>query len=120
MSTGGHVTLSADVQPVENRQRSADQESADRVKDHDEYEDGDDSTSLFRDGMPGVMTLTEVKDQVDLDGMSVRVRGSQAYAADLVGWDKGSVEDTRSIKGIIAELVATLGPELAQKLVITF
>lgn len=33
---------------------------------------------------------------------------------DLVGWETSSVKDPQAIKGIVAELAATLGPEVVK------
>jgi arginine-tRNA-protein transferase len=37
-----------------------------------------------------------------------------------MAWEDGDVKDSRSLKGIVAELVACVGPEVAKQVVITF
>jgi arginine-tRNA-protein transferase len=44
--------------------------------------------------------------------------GRMAEAQDLVSWDSGDIKDPRSVKGIIGELVACLGPEAAAEVVV--
>ncbi|KAF9883582.1 Arginyl-tRNA--protein transferase 1 [Aspergillus nanangensis] len=71
----------------------------------------DEEVSLFDVHMPGVMTLEEVK-AVDLDHWLLLVHGSFVHMIDLVGWERMPLDSPQSIKGIIAELAATLGPEV--------
>lgn len=77
--------------------------------------------SLIELGMPGVLTLSELKSQVDLDHMRISLgRGGVHHMQDIVSWDEGSETDSTSIKGIIAEMAACLGPDLAQSVVVDF
>lgn len=39
---------------------------------------------------------------------------------DLLAWESGDIKDSRSLKGIIAELVAFLGPEVAKEVIVSF
>ena len=43
---------------------------------------------------------------------------SADWTQDLVSWDSGDLRNPRSIKGIIGELVACLGPEAAWQVVV--
>jgi arginine-tRNA-protein transferase len=44
----------------------------------------------------------------------------EAETGDLVSWDTSDIGSTRSIKGIIAELVAVVGAEAAREMVVYF
>ncbi|KUJ18122.1 arginine-tRNA-protein transferase-like protein 1 [Mollisia scopiformis] len=74
---------------------------------------------LFSRGMPGVMTKEQILAEVDLDHIKLRVRGTDAEACDLVGWEESELESTYSIKGSIAELAAAVGPECAREMVVS-
>ncbi|EEP81585.1 conserved hypothetical protein [Uncinocarpus reesii 1704] len=67
--------------------------------------------SLFDIDMPGVLTLDELKAQVDLDHCRLLVHNSLVEMTDLVGWESSDIKNPHAIKGIIAELAATLGPK---------
>jgi len=77
-------------------------------------------TSLFDLKVPGIMTAEEVEEQLDLDSMPIRVGNRPARAQDLMSWDGAELRNPRSIKGIIGELVACLGSEAAQQVVVEF
>jgi len=77
--------------------------------------------SLIELGMPGVLTLSELKSQVNLDHMKISLgRGGVHHVEDTVSWGDGSETDPTSIKGIIAEMAACLGPEMAESVVVDF
>jgi arginine-tRNA-protein transferase len=59
--------------------------------------------------MPGVLTVDEVK-KLDLGSWPLLIHGSFVHMSDLVGWEKMPIDEPQSIKGIVAELAATLGP----------
>ncbi|KAE8147746.1 Arginyl-tRNA-protein transferase [Aspergillus avenaceus] len=84
--------------------------AVDDVADAD-AEINDEEVSLFDLHMPGVMTLEEVK-ALDLDHWLLLVHGSFVHMIDLVGWEKMPIDHPQSVKGIIAELAASLGPNL--------
>ncbi|KAE8452796.1 hypothetical protein EG329_013068 [Mollisiaceae sp. DMI_Dod_QoI] len=73
---------------------------------------------LFSRGVPGVMTKEQLLEEVDLDHVRLRVRGTNAETCDLVGWDESELDSTNSVKGIIAELAAAVGPECAKEMVV--
>lgn len=75
-------------------------------------------TSLFELKVPGVMTAEEMEEQLDLDSMPISVGNRMAEAQHLVSWDSADLRNPRSIKGIIGELVACLGPEAAWQVVV--
>ncbi|XPS95143.1 Arginyltransferase [Ascochyta lentis] len=74
--------------------------------------------SLFDLKVPGVMTEDEMERTLDLGSTPIRVRGRLAEAQHLVSWDDGDIRQPHSIKGIIGELVACLGPEAASQVVV--
>lgn len=87
--------------------------------------------SLFDINMPGVLTLEEVK-ALDLDHWHLLYHGSFVQmdvsvffplgshggdsnpVKDLVGWDKMPMDSPQSVKGIVAELAAVLGPKIVK------
>ena len=42
------------------------------------------------------------------------------FQQDLAAWEGGDIKDPASLKGIIAELVACLGPDVARQVVVAF
>ncbi|KAH6870786.1 arginine-tRNA-protein transferase, partial [Alternaria rosae] len=77
-----------------------------------------DGMSLFDLKVPGLMTVEEIEQQLDLATMPIRVRGQMAEAQDLVSWEGSDLKNPRSIKGIIGEMVACMGPEVAWQVVV--
>ncbi|KAI8934530.1 hypothetical protein NX059_008229 [Plenodomus lindquistii] len=75
-------------------------------------------TSLFDLKVPGLMTAEEIEEQLDLDSMPICIRNRIVEAQDLVSWDSADLKNPRSIKGIIGELVACLGPEAAWQVIV--
>lgn len=77
--------------------------------------------SLLSLGMPGVLSLPELKRAVDLDEMKIFLgKGGVHRTQDIVSWGEGEETDPTSIKGVIAEFAACLGPELARGVVVNF
>ncbi|EEH23067.2 hypothetical protein PABG_05278 [Paracoccidioides brasiliensis Pb03] len=79
-----------------------------------ESEPNEEEMSLFDIHMPGVLTLKEVEEQIDLDHWQLFVHGVLVEMIDLVPWDKSDIMNPQSIKGIVAELAAALGPEVVK------
>ncbi|EEA26558.1 hypothetical protein EYB25_003790 [Talaromyces marneffei] len=75
----------------------------------------EEALSLFSIGMPGVLTAEEVLSQMDLDHWLLLVHGTFVHMEDLVGWETAQITDAQSVKGIVGELVAVLGVEVAKK-----
>lgn len=75
----------------------------------------EESLSLFSIQMPGVMTADEVLKEIDLDHWLLLAYGTFIHMEDLVGWEDANITDPQSVKGIVAELVAVLGVEVAKK-----
>lgn len=76
--------------------------------------------SLFDLKVPGLMTVEEIEEQVELDDLALKVRAAPVTlkTSMLVAWSNSDLRDPRSIKGIIGELVACIGPEVARKIVV--
>ena len=81
--------------------------------------------------VPGVTSLTTLPQTLDLDRMKVTfnrgVPGADEGAEDsedvyefqrLRTWNQGQVEDTGTLKGIVAELAACVGAEVAGEVVV--
>ncbi|KAJ0422867.1 arginine-tRNA-protein transferase [Aspergillus carlsbadensis] len=105
-----YVSLSRDRQTAisstenPNESKANDEEAADA-------EINDEEVSLFTLHMPGVLTVDEVQ-KLDLGSWPLLVHGSFVHMADLVGWERMPIDEPQSIKGIIAELAAVLGPDV--------
>lgn len=79
------------------------------------------SLSLLELGMPGVLSLAQLRQQIDLDDVKISLgRGGIHRTPDIVSWNDGSETDASSIKGVIAEFAACLGPELVEGVVVDF
>ena len=73
--------------------------------------------SLFNYNIPGVLKLEEVE-KLDLDHWKLLVRKMLVDFEDLKGWEKSSMTDPQSLKGIAAELAAALGPKVVKESVV--
>jgi hypothetical protein len=69
--------------------------------------------------MPGVLSQDYV-DSLPNGSIAMRIRGQFVSAEDLLSWDEGSIDDPFTIKGIVSELVATVGQDCASEMVVTF
>jgi arginyl-tRNA---protein transferase len=67
--------------------------------------------SLFDYHVPGILTKEEVE-RFKLGEWGLLVRTSFVEMKAVSGWDEMKVTDPQSIKGIVAELAAALGPEI--------
>ncbi|KAF1951026.1 arginine-tRNA-protein transferase 1 [Byssothecium circinans] len=76
--------------------------------------------SLFDLKIPGVMAAEEVERDYPLDRQRITARGRMFEAEDLMAWDDSNIKNAKSLKGIIAELVAVMGPEVAGQVVVAF
>ena len=78
------------------------------------------SLSLLRLGMPGLMSLPDLR-ALDLDTVTITLgRGQTHEMQDLVSWTDGSDTDGTTIKGKIAEFAACVGPEVVGEIVVDF
>ncbi|PYI35327.1 Arginyl-tRNA-protein transferase [Aspergillus indologenus CBS 114.80] len=107
LDTRPYVSLSRD------RQAATTTTTAEKISESDtaDAEINDEDMSLFDLHMPGVLTLDEVK-ALDLDHWLLLVHGSFVHMIDLVGWERMPIDNPQSVKGIVAELAAVLGPEV--------
>ncbi|KAL1617854.1 Arginyl-tRNA--protein transferase 1 [Neofusicoccum ribis] len=80
----------------------------------------DEGLSLMELGMPGVMKLDQLSEQVNLGKIKIAIpkAGLIAHMEDLVTWDQGTATDKVSLKGHIAEMAACVGPEVANEMVV--
>jgi arginine-tRNA-protein transferase len=98
-------------------------EDNDDTDEQSEEEDGpipEPERPVFERSMPGLLTKEQLLTEIDLDHIKIRVRDMEAETGDLVSWDTSDIGSTRSIKGIIAELVAVVGAEAAREMVVYF
>jgi arginyl-tRNA---protein transferase len=68
--------------------------------------------SLFDYHVPGILTKEEVAEKLDLNHWKLLVRRMLVDMEDLNGWESSKITDPQSLKGIVAELAAALGPEV--------
>lgn len=81
--------------------------------------DDDDETPLFKSNMPGLPSV-ELMRRAPLDIIPVRVNAGIISAGDLFDWKHEEVDDPRCAKGMIAALVAAVGPELMMQWALDF
>ncbi|KAI0013272.1 arginine-tRNA-protein transferase [Xylariaceae sp. FL0662B] len=75
----------------------------------------DTEITLFNSDMPGIPSIGQVS-SFDLDHIVVRLDRFDCYAADFFDWHDERIEDGKSVKAAVAELVAAVGLELSQNL----
>ncbi|KAK2758282.1 Arginyl-tRNA--protein transferase 1 [Arachnomyces sp. PD_36] len=75
----------------------------------------DEDRSLFDVGMPGVLTRQQLQSQVDLDSWRLLIRGMIVSMEDLVSWEESDIMNPHSLKGIVGELAAVLGPRVVRE-----
>jgi arginyl-tRNA---protein transferase len=95
------------------------------LDDEGEFDDDDSPVPnpdlpLFARAMPGILSRDQLLSDIDLDHIKLRVRDAEAETCDLVNWDTSDMDNSDSIKGIIAELVAAVGPEIGRKMIVSF
>ncbi|CEO60412.1 Putative Arginyl-tRNA--protein transferase 1 [Penicillium brasilianum] len=108
----GELSKKLDTQPYVSMSRERAPQDARPFPDIDPDVD-ETELSLFDINMPGVLTLEEVK-ALDLDHWYLLYHGSFVQMDDLVGWDRMPMDSPQSVKGIVAELAAVLGPKLVK------
>lgn len=82
-------------------------------------EAGNSGLSLLELGMPGVLTLSELRSQIDLGQIKITLgRGGVHHMEDIVSWESGTETSPTTLKGVIAEMAACLGPELSKGIVV--
>ncbi|KAF2785701.1 arginine-tRNA-protein transferase 1 [Melanomma pulvis-pyrius CBS 109.77] len=77
--------------------------------------------SLFDLKVPGVMTVEDIKKKVQLDDQAIKIEGwPGTRTGELSSWRAGNLRDPESLKGIVAELVACIGPDVARQVTVGF
>lgn len=84
---------------------------------------------LYLGNMPGVLSRQQLLNppfkghsfvRYSLDDISIRIDGILALTSDLEGWFERSIDNFKSTKSCIADLVAAIGWELADEVVVVF
>jgi arginine-tRNA-protein transferase len=117
-----HLNLSSETTPSRKSPAPEDGEmdvEEDEESD-DDNKDSDDDTPIFARSMPGLLSRAQLLNEADLDNIKIRVQGQVHQTSDLVMWEASSIDSTRSIKGIIAELASAVGVELAKEMYVDF
>ncbi|KAL8695170.1 MAG: hypothetical protein Q9218_000338 [Villophora microphyllina] len=79
------------------------------------------TSDAFGSFMPGIMTLDEVQNEIDLDGWRVKLSDFIIVRLDaLRNWSTWDFKDPSSPKGVVAELAAALGPALVNQFILDF
>ncbi|WYZ37486.1 hypothetical protein EsH8_II_000992 [Colletotrichum jinshuiense] len=113
----------AGQEPPESEPKGETESGGDDDDDNkDDNDDGNDDTFLFNTGMPGVMSLDEIRSLEQMDHIKLRIDGSGLLyeTGDLVAWQGQDVGTSGCLKSGIAELVAALGPGLLDDVVVDF
>ncbi|TLD37058.1 Arginine-tRNA-protein transferase [Venturia nashicola] len=80
----------------------------------------DGGLSLFKVDFPGMISASELIDQVDLDEISVQLRPDLVlHTKHLMKWEDWSIH-SNDPKGLIAQIAACVGPEVAREMIISF
>ncbi|KAL2040979.1 hypothetical protein N7G274_006437 [Stereocaulon virgatum] len=79
-----------------------------------------DANTVFEAHMPGAMTVDEVREQIDLDHWRVQIGDRVVQMEDLVSWDEHDLSEPRSLKGVVAELAACIGPQMVRSTILNF
>ncbi|PBP20435.1 arginine-tRNA-protein transferase [Diplocarpon rosae] len=80
----------------------------------------DSGMPLFSRSIPGILTKTQLLNEVDLDSIKISVRGIEAEAKDLVSWESSDIDSPSTTKCIISELAAAVGPVNAMEMIVKF
>ncbi|QDS73562.1 hypothetical protein FKW77_001069 [Venturia effusa] len=80
----------------------------------------DDGLSLFNVDFPGMMSASELVEQIDLQKITVQLRPDLVlHTENLMDWGEWSIYASDP-KGLIAQIAACVGPEVAREMVISF
>ncbi|PSR82249.1 arginine-tRNA-protein transferase [Coniella lustricola] len=90
-------------------------------EDQDDSDDNGAEDSVFASDMPGILSLSAME-SMDLDHIRVLADHSEGFfeTGETVIWTTDSIRDLGSLKSKIAELVATVGYELTEQIVLDF
>lgn len=75
---------------------------------------------LWERNMPGILTKNQLETDIDLDRIKLQIDGEIYETCMLVNWVSSSMDNPHSTKGVIAELVAAVGVEIAEDMVLSF
>lgn len=91
--------------------------------DDDDTDESKASMPLYSRNMPGVMGRADLE-AADADGsldlIKLMIQGNVHWTNELMAWDQGSIHDSRSLKGIICDLICALGLDLAEGMAVGF
>lgn len=80
----------------------------------------DDGFSLFKVDFPGMLSASELIKQIDIDEITVQLRPDLVlHTKHLMNWKDWSIH-SKDPKGLIAQTVACVGPEIAREMVVSF
>ncbi|KAH7134769.1 arginine-tRNA-protein transferase [Dactylonectria estremocensis] len=87
----------------------------------EEDEDDEDNIWLFNSKMPGITPFSTIV-ALDMDHIRVKIapKGPLYQTSDLVIWEEQDVEQWPGLKASVAELVATIGPDLMDQICLDF
>ena len=79
--------------------------------------------SLFDLKMPGVPTVPQLEEQIDLDRIQVIVKTWHKTvilpASQLKSWSNATPSTPQTLKGVISELAACTGPDVAREMIVS-
>ncbi|KAF2400149.1 arginyl-tRNA-protein transferase 1 [Trichodelitschia bisporula] len=73
--------------------------------------------SLFELAFPGTLSAAEVREQIELDAVKITLRNKVVRLDDLYDPDRDMMKPL-SLRGVVANLAACVGPEVAQRMVV--
>ncbi|KAI0484279.1 arginine-tRNA-protein transferase [Xylariaceae sp. FL0804] len=85
----------------------------------EEDSDEDTEVSLFSHDMPGIPSMDELR-AFDFNQVPVRLRRGYCLAGDLFEWGDEDISEEHTPKSAVAQLVATVGPELMPAMCLDF
>ncbi|EMF17316.1 arginine-tRNA-protein transferase 1 [Sphaerulina musiva SO2202] len=102
------------------RQTTLDQEKEDKIVRPVPKDAMLSGLSILQLGLPGSLPVDQLQQQIDMDGMKVRIAAGVYEAQDLVSWESGHILDAKTLKGAFAELAACTGPLVAKEAIVDF
>lgn len=113
--------VDGDRSPVSSVEDECEVSAPNDEDDVEDDEEEDEAMSLFTTDMPGIPTLEDLE-RVDLDHIRVLSDNTEGFftTGETVVWAGDSIHRLGSLKSKIAELAATLGPDLLPEIVLDF